>query len=111
MASPLRILPGGILFCVGGMLVLLGAFGTGERAAMLATGLMFLGWAGVFGLVWLRRQENNTDWARIPAAALVVLAAIMFLNAAGLNITWPLALIAAGLITLYFGLRRPHGEV
>jgi hypothetical protein len=100
------ILPGGVLFSVGVMILLIGAYGPSESTAMLATGLMFLGWAATFGLVWLRREPHPNDWARFPAAALALLAVIVFLNAAGLNITWPVALIVAGVIVLYLGLRR-----
>lgn len=41
--------------------------------------VMFLGFAAMFGLVWLRRKSASTDWAKYPAAGLLALSMLALL--------------------------------
>ncbi len=67
-------------------------------------------WAATFFVLWLRRSLHTTSWAKYPAIALAVVAGIMFLLGAGFQTYWPLALIVAGIVVLYFGF-RPKTQV
>ncbi len=104
------MIPAGIMLSIGLMIILIGALGASEQLGQLATGVMFLGWAATFGWLWLRRSKHSTSWAKYPAIALAVTAGIMFLIGAGFQTYWPLALIAAGIVVLYFGF-RPRNQI
>ncbi len=99
------LIPAGVMLSIGLMIILTGALDAGDQAGQLATGVMFLGWAATFGWLWLRRSLHATAWAKYPALALAVLAGILFLITAGFETYWPLMLITAGIVVLYFGLR------
>jgi hypothetical protein len=45
----------------------------------LYTGVMLLGFAITFGILWLRRKNQPTDWAKYPAAGLLVLSILAFI--------------------------------
>jgi hypothetical protein len=102
------IIPGGILLSIGVMTLLTELFTETAWIDTLATTLMFLGWAGTFGLVWLRRDLHPADWAKYPALVFVVLAGVTLLGLAGFDIAWPIALIALGIFVIYRGMRRGH---
>jgi hypothetical protein len=46
----------------------------------LYTGVMLLGSAITFGILWLRRKTEPTDWAKYPAAGLLVLSILAFIQ-------------------------------
>ena len=45
----------------------------------LYSGVMFLGLAATFAILWLRRKTDPTDWAKYPAAGLFVLSILAFI--------------------------------
>jgi hypothetical protein len=109
LASPKAwwaIIPAGLMLSIGIMTLLTGIFGTGETANTVATAVMFLGWAGTFGLVWLRHDVQSAQWAKYPALVFAALAGVSLLGLLGLDLTWPIVLIALGLFVIYRGLRR-----
>lgn len=99
------IIPAGIMLSIGLMITLIGAIGASEQIGQFGAGAMFLGWAATFFVLWLRRSLHSTEWAKYPAMALAVVAGILFVIGAGFQTYWPLILIAAGIVVLYFGFR------
>ncbi len=99
------LIPAGIMLSIGLMIGLIGVFGSTAAVGSIAVGVMFLGFAATFGLLWLRR-DYPLDWAKYPAVVLVIVAIFMFFSAGSLNYAWPIILIAGGLLLLYFGFRR-----
>jgi len=104
------IIPAGVMISIGLMVMVLGVLRAGEIAGLTAVGVMFLGWALTFGLVWLRHDLHPAGWAKYPALVLVFMAVLMFFSAASLNYAWPVILIAGGLILLYLGFRRRSND-
>jgi hypothetical protein len=102
------IIPGGVLIT----LALVAGFGDTLPDEMI-TGILFLGLAATFLLVYLLpTPAGRMKWALIPAAVLVVLG-IAFLASMGnlitlLAIAGPLALIIVGGFLLWRALKRPH---
>jgi hypothetical protein len=45
----------------------------------LYSGVLCLGLAATFGILWLRRKTDPTDWAKYPAAGLFVLSILAFI--------------------------------
>jgi len=77
--------------------------------AIMSTAI--LGGLGLtFGLLWLRRDGQPTDWAKYPALILIVLAVIVLAAQESLGLAWPILLIGAGAAVLTWGLlSRPKG--
>jgi FtsH-binding integral membrane protein len=48
------------------------------RAGMIS-GVLLLGLAATFGVLWLRRKNQPTDWAKYPAVGLFVLSILAFI--------------------------------
>jgi hypothetical protein len=82
-------------------LPLLGAFAT----TSIPTGIMFLGWAGTFYYLWLKREKFPTEWARIPAIVFVIVAIVQLVLGAMSEIGMIVLLFAGGILLIYFGLR------
>ncbi len=92
------IIPGGVLFtlaAVAGLSSMLPGMETG--------GLFFLGLGLTFGLLaFLPTPKDDTKWALIPAAVMLVMGLIIIFAAVELlNLIWPLGLIAGGLYLIY----------
>jgi hypothetical protein len=105
------IIPAGVMISIGLMIILIGIFGSSASIGSIAVGVMFLGFAATFGLLWLQRNSSPTDWAKYPSIVLGILAVFMFFSAASLNYIWPIILIAGGLILLYFGFRHKSTDI
>ena len=101
------IFPAGSLLSVGVMIALT-SLSLGFDAGTFAVGVMFLGLALTFWLVWLRRAKIPTSWAKYLALVMICLAFVLFMITAGFEFFWPLALIIAGLVMLLFSLRPKH---
>ncbi len=103
------LIPGGFFITVAIGVILSGSALTGglalneaEAAGRVVGGVIFLGWALTFFLLWLRRASAPTAWAVYPAAALALFALIAsFAGNQGLTYTWPVILIAAGGLMIY----------
>jgi hypothetical protein len=102
------IIPGGVLIT----LALVAGFGDTLPDTQI-TGILFLGLAVTFLLVYLLpTPTGRMKWALIPAAVLAVLG-IAFLASMGnlvnlLAVAGPLALIIGGGFLLWRGLQKPH---
>ena len=105
------IIPAGVMLSIGLMIILIGILGANDRNGSIGVGVMFLGYAVTFGLLWLRRDLHPADWAKYPAVVMVILAVFMFFSAASINYAWPIILIAGGLLLLYFGFRRKSTDI
>ncbi len=99
------LIPAGVLASVG-LVTLLSSGGDGDdvRGAVVG-GLLFLGLAATFFVLWLRRAAQPTRWAWLPAAILATLSVIVLIGGAGLTLLWPLIPLGVGLALLIFGLR------
>jgi hypothetical protein len=75
----------------------------------IPVGIMFLGWAATFGWLWRQREKSPTAWARIPAMVCGILAALLLVIGSLTTYGFTVALIAGGLVLIYFGL-RPRKE-
>lgn len=105
------IIPAGVMISIGLMVILIGILGANNQTGSIGVGVMFMGWALTFGLVWLRRDLHPADWAKYPVVVLVILSVVMFFGAANIQYVWPVLLIAGGLLLLYFGFRRKSTDV
>ena len=99
------LIPAGILtsICIEVLLTLpfMGAF---ARTA-IPVGIMFLGWAGTFFLLWLRRANAPTAWANFPAIVLLIVAAIQVVLGAFAEMGLIVLMFIGGAVLLYFGFR------
>jgi hypothetical protein len=50
-----------------------------DTQAGIFSGVLLLGLAATFGILWLRRKTEPTDWAKYPAAGLFVLSILSFI--------------------------------
>jgi hypothetical protein len=103
------LIPAGVMASVGLMVLLIagGVAATAEATARMA-GIIFLGLAVTFAILWLRRASQPTAWAIYPAAVTAVLALLAFAPGTQFDLVWPVALIAAGVFMLYLTMRpRP----
>jgi hypothetical protein len=99
------ILPAGVLATIGlGLLLVEYLTPAGANAAVL-NGIFFLGWAATFGVLWLRRSSQPTAWAKYPAIGLAIASLAAFALGSRSGLIGPIAIIIAGAIVLYFGLR------
>jgi hypothetical protein len=99
------LIPAGILGSIS-LSLLLGSIDTfGAYWDTLISALMFLGWAATFGLLWLRRGSQPTEWARYPALIMLAVALVTMILGSGMQQYWPLALIVIGTLVLLNNLR------
>ncbi len=75
-------------------------------------GILLAGFALTFGVLWLLRREQSTDWAKFPALGLFIAATIVFFTENRANIVGPFILILAGVVVLLSNLvrRKPKEE-
>jgi hypothetical protein len=104
------LMPAGILVSIGVNALLsmpiLGSF----AQSSIPAGIMFLGWAATFAWLWRQRVKFPTAWAHIPALVCGVLAALLLVVGLLTTYGFTLALIAGGMVLIYFGL-RPKKDV
>lgn len=94
------LIPAGILSSIA-LSILLGLGGQyGPAVSALMVSAMFLGWAATFGLLWLRRNSQPTDWAKYPALGLLAASVMALIFRAGFQLYWPLVIIAVGILVL-----------
>jgi len=64
------------------------------------TAILLAGFGLTFGVLWLRRSTQPTDWAKYPAIGCLVVAAIAMLGGRNFGYLWPVGLIIAGVVIL-----------
>jgi hypothetical protein len=80
------LIPAGILTSTSVMLALQVLTSDNQISRTgLYIGVLFLGLAATFGILWLRRKTQPTRWAIFPAAGLFVLAILAFIFGNGWN--------------------------
>jgi hypothetical protein len=102
------LIPAGIFTSIALVVALTPLFPENAYAEQnpILSGVLLLGFGLTFGLLWLRRAVQPTDWAKYPAAGLLaagILAAVLgetFLT------WWPLALVLVGLVLIGASLVR-----
>lgn len=78
----------------------------------LGSALLLAGVGLTFGVLWLRRASQPTEWAKYPALGLFTVSGLTLLVGENLQFFWPVVLIAAGGLILILGLlRKPTLEV
>ena len=104
------LIPAGILTSIGVNALLtvplLGSF----AQSTIPVGIMFLGWAATFGWLWRMHEKFPTAWAHIPATVCAILAALLLVIGSLTPYGFTFALIAGGLVLIYFGL-RPRKDI
>jgi hypothetical protein len=99
------LIPAGVLGSIS-LSLLLGSIDTlGAYWDTLISAFMFLGWAATFGLLWMRRESQPTEWAKYPALIMLAIALVTMILGSGMQQYWPLALIAVGALVLLNNLR------
>jgi len=87
------IIPCGTLLSIAVMVAVTPALGNDAAGP----GIMFLGLAFTFFLVYLLPREEHLTWALIPAGILGIIGVMLLLSLGGMiNYVWPLVLIVAG---------------
>lgn len=102
------ILPAGIMASIGLAIAITGWRGFDLNRAAWMNGVMFLGWAATFAVLWLRPAAQPHRWAMYPAIGLALAGVLAVLLGANFQMYWPILLTAAGLLAL-FGALRPRG--
>ena len=55
--------------------------------------VLFLGLAATFGVLWLLRKTQPTEWAKYPAAGLLAIAALSIIEGAHFAEFWPATML------------------
>ncbi|MBL8055669.1 MAG: hypothetical protein JNK29_03170 [Anaerolineales bacterium] len=104
------IIPAGILLTIGLVIGFTGATNFDLNGMARLNGLLFLGWAVTFAILWLRPSgEQRHTWARYPALGLAAAAGLALVLGANFDLLWPVLLIGAGLIALWSAFRPGRG--
>lgn len=100
------IIPAGVFTSIGLVVLLekVQLIGTSSGYDPLGSAVMLAGIGLTFGVLWLLRTAHHTDWAKYPALVLLALAVVALAGGKNLETYWPVALIAAGVLTLVLGL-------
>lgn len=102
------LIPAGI-FATIGVVTLLATNPDIEAQGGVIVGVLFLGWALTFFVLWLRRAIAPTGWARYPAFALLIAGLAAFaIGTSGMNFLWPLMIIGIGAVLLYNALVKKN---
>lgn len=106
------VIPGGVLCLIAMMIQLETTFGLGDPEV---PSLLFLGFAAIFGYLYLISNEvNKLNWARYPAVALAGIAIFVLVVEGGgswfQRIVLPLGLLVAGAIYIIRALRARDRE-
>lgn len=100
------LIPAGVMGSIGVTLLLSGFEVFNIENSGIWNGLIWLGIAITFGILWLRRGVHQTGWAIYPAAIALIGSVVAFVLGSGIDLFWPLLLISGGVIILVVALRR-----
>jgi hypothetical protein len=99
------LIPAGVLASISLALLVTASGNLQQWETGVMNGIIFLGWAVTFFVLWLRRTTQPTAWAIYPAACLAAAGFLAFILSTTLNTFWPLALIAAGGLLVFLSFR------
>ncbi|MDX1437861.1 MAG: hypothetical protein R3335_13705 [Anaerolineales bacterium] len=102
------VIPAGILTSVSLMIYLIGNWELDEFGIAVLNGLMSLGIAATFFVVWLRRGISPVDWAKYPAVVFLGVGLFSIVLGSSFTLFWPFLLIGGGILVLFFSLRPRH---
>jgi len=100
------LIPAGVLASVGVTLLLSGFEVFNVENSGIWNGLIWLGIAITFGILWLRRGQHPTGWAIYAAAIALIGSIVAFTLGSGMDLFWPVLLISGGVLVLIISLRR-----
>jgi hypothetical protein len=105
------LIPAGVFTSIGlVVLVTLSSVLNSQRSGFnpLGTALLMLGFGLTFGVLWLLRNSQPTEWAKYPALGLFAVSALALLIGENMQLFWPVILIVSGGIILILGfIRKP----
>ncbi len=64
----------------------------------ILTGVLLLGFGLTFGLLWLRRATQTTDWAKYPAIGLLAASLLSFILGKNFQDYWAVILLVVGIL-------------
>jgi hypothetical protein len=100
------LIPAGVMASIGVTLLLSGFEVFNLENVGVWNGLILLGIALTFGVLWLQRNRQPTGWAKYVAGIALLGSVLAFVLGSGMDLFWPLLLIAGGVVILFFSLRR-----
>ena len=81
---------------------------------VLLTGLLFLGLATTFGILWLLRKTQPTGWAKYPAVGFLAMAVLFIVEGARFSEYWLATTLlvfgVTGLLAVLIGKRPAAGQ-
>jgi len=99
------LIPAGVFTTISLTAFLAGTRIFDGRYSAMYSSIFLLGLAATFGLLWLLRVRHGTDWAKYPALGLSAAAVVVFIAGLQWIYVWPILIVIAGGILLYFGMR------
>jgi hypothetical protein len=99
------LIPAGIFTTIG-LIVVLSMFVPDNMPIFedLLTGILFLGFGLTFGLLWLLRKTQPTDWAKYPAIGLLATSVLAFALGQYFQSYWAVVLLLVGILLVVTGL-------
>jgi hypothetical protein len=108
------LIPAGIFASIGLVVVLSLLFPNQEDAfSGIFSGALLLGFAVTFGILWLRRKTQPTDWAKYPAAGLLAAAVLAAILGKRFQDFWPatiMLVIGVVLLLTTFIKKKPAAD-
>lgn len=101
------LIPAGVMTSIAATVLVAGLFGNQENVLSkpsVLNGIVFLGIALTFLLIWLQRATQPTSWAIYVAGTSAIVALVSLLFGAS-QIAFPISVIAIGLLVLFFAFK------
>jgi hypothetical protein len=93
------LIPAGIFTSIG-VVVLVSMFIPENQDIWsgILTGILLLGFGVTFGVLWLLRRSQPTDWAKYPTVGLLAASLLAFILGRNLENYWAIVLLAVGIL-------------
>ena len=105
------LIPAGIFASIC-LVVVITMFVPANQAAWsgILNGILLLGFAVTFGLLWLRRKTQPTEWAKYPAVALLAASLLAFILGENFQNYWAVVLLIVGVLMVVTSLlpKKPN---